>query len=90
MNVMTGKRILLGVTGSLAAYQAATIATKLVELGAIVDVFMTFSAKKLISPLIFQVITGRHVYTDEEWWQINQKQFFHENQYEADWFIQCI
>ncbi|MDX9848973.1 MAG: bifunctional phosphopantothenoylcysteine decarboxylase/phosphopantothenate--cysteine ligase CoaBC [Anaerolineaceae bacterium] len=84
MNVMTGKRILLGVTGSLAAYQAATIATKLVELGAIVDVFMTFSAKKLISPLIFQVITGRHVYTDEEWWQINQKQFFHENQYEAD------
>ncbi len=41
MNVMTGKRILLGVTGSLAAYQAATLATKLVEAGAIVDVFMT-------------------------------------------------
>jgi len=87
MNVMTGKRILLGVTGSLEAYQAATIATKLVELGAIVDVFMTFSAKKLISPLIFQVITGRHVYTDEEWWQINQKQFFQEDQYEADLLI---
>lgn len=87
MNVMTGKRILLGVTGSLEAYQAAAIATKLVDLGAIVDVFMTFSAKKLISPLIFQVITGRHVYTDEEWWQINQKQFFHENQYEADLLI---
>jgi phosphopantothenoylcysteine decarboxylase/phosphopantothenate--cysteine ligase len=48
---------------------------------------MTYSAKKLISPLIFQVITGRHVYTDEEWWQINQKQFFHEKQYEADLFI---
>lgn len=84
MNVMTGKRILLGVTGSLAAYQAATLATKLVEAGAIVDVFMTFSAKKLISPLIFQVITGRHVYTDEEWWQINQKQYFNEQQFEAD------
>jgi phosphopantothenoylcysteine decarboxylase/phosphopantothenate--cysteine ligase len=87
MNVMTGKRILLGITGSLGAYQAATIATKLVELGAIVDVFMTYSAKKLISPLIFQVITGRHVYTDEEWWQINQKQFFHEKHYEADLLI---
>lgn len=87
MNVITGKRILLGITGSLEAYQAATIATKLVELGAIVDVFMTYSAKKLISPLIFQVITGRHVYSDEEWWQINQKQFFNENQYEADLLI---
>lgn len=84
MNVMTGKRILLGVTGSLVAYQAATLATKLVDVGAIVDVFMTFSAKNLISPLIFQVITGRHVYTDEEWWQINQKQFFNEKQFEAD------
>lgn len=84
MNVMTGKRILLGVTGSLVAYQAATLATKLVDAGAIVDVFMTFSAKNLISPLIFQVITGRHVYTDEEWWQINQKQFFNEKQFEAD------
>jgi phosphopantothenoylcysteine decarboxylase/phosphopantothenate--cysteine ligase len=87
MNVMTGKRILLGVTGSLAAYQAATLTSKLVELGAIVDVFMTFSAKKLISPLIFQIITGRHVYSDEEWWQINQKQFFNEKQYEADLMI---
>jgi len=84
---MTGKRILLGVTGSLAAYQAATLTSKLVELGAIVDVFMTFSAKKLISPLIFQIITGRHVYSDEEWWQINQKQFFNEKQYEADLMI---
>lgn len=87
MNVLTGKRILLGVSGSLAAYQAAELTTKLVELGANVDVFMTYSAKKLISPLIFQIITGRHVYTDEEWWQINQKQFFSESQNEADLMI---
>lgn len=87
MNVMTGKRILLGVSGSLSAYQAAELADKLVELGAIVDVFMTFSAKKLISPLIFQIITGRHVYTDEEWWQINQKEYFNENQVDADLMI---
>lgn len=84
MNVMTGKRILLGVSGSLSAYQAAELADKLVKLGAIVDVFMTFNAKKLISPLIFQIITGRHVYTDEEWWQLNQKQYFNENKVEAD------
>lgn len=87
MNVMTGKRILLGVTGSLSAYQAAILTKKLVELGANVDVFMTYSAKKLISPLIFQTITGRHVYTDEEWWQINQEKFFNENQYDADLLI---
>jgi len=87
MNVMTGKRILLGVSGSLSAYQAAELADKLVKLGAIVDVFMTFSAKKLISPLIFQIITGRHVYTDEEWWQINQKQYFSENKVDADLMI---
>lgn len=87
MNVMTGKRILLGVSGSLSAYQAAELADKLVELGAIVDVFMTFSAKKLISPLIFQIITGRHVYTDEEWWQLNQKQYFNENKVDADLMI---
>ncbi len=87
MNVLTGKRILLGVTGSLAAYQAASLASRLVELGANVDVFMTYSAKKLISPLIFQVITGRHIYTDEEWWQINQKQFLNDDQYEADLMI---
>jgi len=87
MNVMTGKRILLGVTGSLSAYHAPALTSKLVELGAIVDVFMTYSAKKLISPLIFQVITGRHVYTDEEWWQINQKKFFDENHYEAELMI---
>jgi phosphopantothenoylcysteine decarboxylase/phosphopantothenate--cysteine ligase len=48
---------------------------------------MTFSAKKLISPLIFQIITGRHVYTDEEWWQINQKQYFSENKVDADLMI---
>jgi len=87
MNVMTGKRVLLGVSGSLSAYQAAELADKLVELGAIVDIFMTFSAKKLISPLIFQIITGRHVYTDEEWWQINQKQYFSENKVDADLMI---
>ncbi|HSM23915.1 MAG TPA: bifunctional phosphopantothenoylcysteine decarboxylase/phosphopantothenate--cysteine ligase CoaBC [Anaerolineaceae bacterium] len=87
MNVLTGKRILLGVSGSLAAYQAAELTSKLVELGANVDVFMTYSAKKLVSPLIFQIITGRHVYTDEEWWQINQKQFFSESQNAADLMI---
>ncbi len=87
MSVLTGKRILLGVTGSLAAYKAASITSMLIELGATVDVFMTYSAKKLISPLVFQVLTGRHVYTDEEWWQINQKQFFKEDHYEADLMI---
>lgn len=84
MSVLYGKRILLGVAGSLVCYQSAIIASKLVEAGATVDVFMTKSAKELISPFILQVITGRHVYTDDEWWLINQKQFLNEKHMEAD------
>ena len=58
------KRIVLGVSGSIAAYKIATLASKLTQAGALVDVVMTESARRFVTPLTFQALTGRPVYTD--------------------------
>jgi len=58
------KRILLGVTGSIACYKAVDLASKLTQAGAMVDVIMTESAQRFVSPLTFRSVTGRQVYTD--------------------------
>ncbi|MBZ0315686.1 MAG: bifunctional phosphopantothenoylcysteine decarboxylase/phosphopantothenate--cysteine ligase CoaBC [Anaerolineae bacterium] len=58
------KRILLGVTGSIAAYKAVDLASKLTQAGALVDVLMTEAAQRFVTPLAFQSVTGRPVYTD--------------------------
>lgn len=63
-SVFAGKRIVLGVTGSIAAYKAAHIASRLTQLGAVVDVVMTESATKLVAPLTFQSLTQRTVHVD--------------------------
>jgi phosphopantothenoylcysteine decarboxylase / phosphopantothenate---cysteine ligase len=62
------KSILLGVTGSIAAYKAADLASKLTQAGALVDVILTASAVKFITPLTFQSVTGRKAYTDDDLW----------------------
>ena len=62
------KSILLGVTGSIAAYKAADLASKLTQAGALVDVILTPAATKFITPLSFQSVTGRPAYTDETLW----------------------
>ena len=59
-----GKRILLGVSGSIAAYKAADLASKLTQGGAEVDVLMTHSATRFVTPLTFRSITHRPVLTD--------------------------
>ena len=59
-----GKRVLLGVTGSIAAYKAADLASKLTQRGAEVDVLMTYSATRFVTPLTFRSITHRPVLTD--------------------------
>lgn len=59
-----GKRILLGVSGSIAAYKAADLASKLTQGGAEVDVLMTYSATRFVTPLTFRSITHRPVLTD--------------------------
>jgi len=68
MSIFSGKHILLGVTGSIACYKAADLASKLTQYGAQVDVILTGSAEKFISPLTFQSVTGRRAYTDADLW----------------------
>lgn len=58
------KRILLGVTGSIAAYKSVDLASKLTQAGALVDVIMTDSAERFVTPLAFRSVTGRPVYSD--------------------------
>lgn len=61
--MLNGKRILLGVTGSIAAYKAVQLASDLVKAGALVDVILTRSALEFVTPLSFRAITHREVFT---------------------------
>jgi phosphopantothenoylcysteine decarboxylase/phosphopantothenate--cysteine ligase len=61
---LEGKHIVLGVSGSIASYKAAEIASRLVQEGAVVDVALTESATKFITPATFRALTGREPYTD--------------------------
>jgi phosphopantothenoylcysteine decarboxylase/phosphopantothenate--cysteine ligase len=62
--MLTNKTVLLGVTGSIAAYKAVELASKLTQAGAKVDVVMTKAATEFITPLTFSSITHRPVATD--------------------------
>ena len=64
MDVLSEKTILLGITGGISAYKVPDIASKLCQAGAKVEVVMTESATRFITPLTLQSITGRQVYTD--------------------------
>ena len=59
--MLKGKTVLLGVTGGIAAYKAAYLASALLKLGATVEVVMTKNATEFISPLTFEELTGRRV-----------------------------
>ncbi|HEY8417874.1 MAG TPA: bifunctional phosphopantothenoylcysteine decarboxylase/phosphopantothenate--cysteine ligase CoaBC [Limnochordales bacterium] len=61
---LAGKTIVLGVSGSIAVYKAADLASRLVQLGAQVDTVMTRSAAEFVRPLTFQALTHRPVVTD--------------------------
>ena len=61
---MQGREILLGVTGGIAAYKAAVLASRLVQAGAGVSVAMTYSATQLVGPRTFEALTGRPVRTE--------------------------
>jgi phosphopantothenoylcysteine decarboxylase/phosphopantothenate--cysteine ligase len=63
-NPLEGRRVALGVTGSIAAYKAVAIASSLTQQGALVDVVMTPEATQLVQPLSFQAITHRPVASD--------------------------
>lgn len=62
--MLKGKTIVLGISGGIAAYKAATICSKLVQAGARVRVVMTESATKFITPLTLQTLSRHPVYLD--------------------------
>ena len=62
--MLSNKTIVLGITGSIAAYKAAEIASQLTQAGAKVNVIMTEEAIQFISPVTFRAITGRPVVTE--------------------------
>ncbi|HMZ43946.1 MAG TPA: bifunctional phosphopantothenoylcysteine decarboxylase/phosphopantothenate--cysteine ligase CoaBC [Anaerolineales bacterium] len=68
MSILSDKHILLGVTGSIAGYKAADLASKLAQSGAKVDVLLTEAGEKFVTPLTFQSVTGRRAYTDKDLW----------------------
>jgi len=63
-SILQGKRIILGVTGSIACYKAVDLASKLAQVEANLDVILTESAGRFVSPLSFQSVTGREAYSD--------------------------
>ena len=62
---ITGKRIVLGLTGGVACYKAAELARALIKAGASVQVVMTEAARHFITPVTMQALTGKTVYTDQ-------------------------
>jgi phosphopantothenoylcysteine decarboxylase/phosphopantothenate--cysteine ligase len=62
-----GERILVCITGGIAAYKTATLVSRLAQDGAQVTVAMTESATRFVTPLTFQALSGRPVYTSQ--WQ---------------------
>ena len=62
MSVLEGARIVLCVTGSIAAYKASDLASTLQQAGVDVDVVLSRAAESLVGPLTFQALTQRRVY----------------------------
>ena len=61
---MQGKRVLLGVTGGIAAYKSPDLVRRLREQGAEVQVVMTAGAREFVTPMTFQAVSGREVRSD--------------------------
>lgn len=64
MTTLTGKNIILGITGGIAAYKGAALCSKLVQAGADVHVIMTESAAQFITPLTLQTLSRNPVHID--------------------------
>ena len=62
---LAGRHLLLGVTGGVAAFKAAEFARELQRAGATVQVVMTAAATRFVTPVTFQALTGRPVFTDQ-------------------------
>ncbi|OGF47477.1 MAG: hypothetical protein A2452_03075 [Candidatus Firestonebacteria bacterium RIFOXYC2_FULL_39_67] len=74
--MLKGKNIIVGICGGIAAYKTCDLVSKLSQAGAEVNVIMTKNACEFVTPLTFQTLSGRPVYTDmfkllgKEEWQV--------------------
>ncbi|MDX1614815.1 MAG: bifunctional phosphopantothenoylcysteine decarboxylase/phosphopantothenate--cysteine ligase CoaBC [Candidatus Promineifilaceae bacterium] len=64
ITVLENRVVVLGVTGSIACYKSADLASKLTQAGAHVETILTESATRFVTPLTFRSVTGRAAYTD--------------------------
>lgn len=73
MSLLSSARVVLGVSGGIAAYKAIDLASRLVQLGARVDVILTASALKFVTPVSFEAITKRPVHSAvfEQWTEVD-------------------
>ncbi len=60
---LTRRRVVLGVSGGIACYKACTVARRLTEMGAAVDVILTSAAREFVGPVTFEALTQRPVLT---------------------------
>ena len=67
-NPINGKKIALGVTGSIAAYKAAELASRLKQQGAAVTTILTRAAQEFVTPLTFESVSGQRAYVDDDLW----------------------
>ncbi len=79
---MTGRHVVLAVTGGIAAYKAADLASRLVREGAEVRVVMSEAAQRFVTPLTFRSLTGNPVVTDL-WTEVEAHGIIHVTL--ADW-----
>lgn len=63
-NLLKNKTVVLGITGSIAAYKMANVASSLAKMGCDVQVIMTKNAQEFISPLVFESLTGNKCIVD--------------------------
>jgi phosphopantothenoylcysteine decarboxylase/phosphopantothenate--cysteine ligase len=87
VDILAGRKIIVGVTGGIAAYKTAMVVSTLVQRGAEVRVVMTESATRFVTPLTFQTLTRQMVYTDP--WQAAEK-FQSAHISLADWGEACL
>lgn len=67
-NPLNGKNIVLGITGSIAAYKSVDLASRLTKLGTFVNSILTDAGTKFISPLSIQSVCGRKAYIEQDLW----------------------
>ena len=75
--MLQGRRILVGVSGGIAAYKVASLVSSLSKAGAIVRVILTASAEQFVTALTFATLSRHRAYSDRDFWQAEQGKPLH-------------